>query len=514
MALLISFALRWGMLSLPFERDEGGYAYVAGRLCQGDRLYVDVISDKPPAIYPVYALALYFQKSHRTVRAVLIPLAVLTALLFYLLVNRWHGPAAAGVATAIFTLARAAPAYYGFSPNLEIFMTTTIVAALLCLPKDDESATALRFVGCGALLALASLFKPVAMTEGFPVLIFVLFGAVGMRSKFARLMWIGAGFLAVHIVCLAVFAILGSAEQYLYWVYFYNLGYTSELSFNRRLEILYYIVGTMGMLWRDWPVMLLAIGGAIFLIARNQNRRMTLFSLAWLFSAAIGTSASGRYAPHYFQQMLPPLAFLAAAGFRGLLDVLPEHKVGQTRRWIAVTVVLVLTVAYPVVAQGKLYFQGPRFARTIYGLNPFFEGEAIGSYLRDQTEPDDTVYILGSEPQFLFYADRKHASRVLFAHQFTGRHPRALDLQKEVFEEIRNARPKYILEMKILTSLFLNDQSPRYLFENLEALFKQEYTYEASLVALSNTRTALQFGHAPPKDKRIRLNIMNIYRRK
>jgi hypothetical protein len=43
-------------------------------------------------------------------------------------------------------------------------------------------------------------------------------------------------------------------------------------------------------------------------------------------------------------------------------------------------------------------------SRRIYGLNPFPESLEIAKYIRRTSSPDDSVYVVGSEPQILFYA--------------------------------------------------------------------------------------------------------------
>ena len=42
--------LRAPFLSLPLERDEGEYAYIAQRLAAGDVPYRDAFDQKPPAV--------------------------------------------------------------------------------------------------------------------------------------------------------------------------------------------------------------------------------------------------------------------------------------------------------------------------------------------------------------------------------------------------------------------------------------------------------------------------------
>src|SRR2546430_16590114 len=57
----------------------------------------------------------------------------------------------------------------------------------------------------------------------------------------------------------------------------------------------------------------------------------------------------------------------------------------------------------------------------MYGFNPFPESVALARLLRDHSTPDDRIFIFGSEPQILFYAGRRSASRYVFLYPlFTG----------------------------------------------------------------------------------------------
>ncbi len=57
-ALIAVFALlRAPYVSVPLERDEGEYAYIAQRLLEGDVPYRDAFDQKPPGVFLAYAMA-------------------------------------------------------------------------------------------------------------------------------------------------------------------------------------------------------------------------------------------------------------------------------------------------------------------------------------------------------------------------------------------------------------------------------------------------------------------------
>src|SRR6185436_12772819 len=56
--ILLTAALKLPLLNIPFERDEGEYAYIAWRLEFNELPYRDWVDQKPPGIFWVYRLAL------------------------------------------------------------------------------------------------------------------------------------------------------------------------------------------------------------------------------------------------------------------------------------------------------------------------------------------------------------------------------------------------------------------------------------------------------------------------
>ena len=58
MIILITASIRYGLLDVPLERDEGEYAYAGQLILQGIAPYAQVYNMKMPGIYAAYALIL------------------------------------------------------------------------------------------------------------------------------------------------------------------------------------------------------------------------------------------------------------------------------------------------------------------------------------------------------------------------------------------------------------------------------------------------------------------------
>src|SRR5690606_12396057 len=64
----LALALRAPVAALPFERDEGEYAYLAWRWGEGEVPYRDAFDQKPPGVFALFALGLAFGETPAAVR--------------------------------------------------------------------------------------------------------------------------------------------------------------------------------------------------------------------------------------------------------------------------------------------------------------------------------------------------------------------------------------------------------------------------------------------------------------
>ena len=119
--------------------------------------------------------------------------------------------------------------------------------------------------------------------------------------------------------------------------------------------------------------------------------------------------------------------------------------------------------------------------------------------MAERTSPEDTIFICGTEAQFLYHARRKSASRFISAYPLGSTHPRALEWQKEAMADVTTRMPVYIVTVNLASSMLLDNRAPRYIFEHLSKLLAQRYEHEAALVARSATRTELVAGPLSPE---------------
>ena len=434
--ILLTLALRTPLLSIPFERDEGEYAYIAWRMEHHELPYRDWIDQKPPAIFWVYRTALLLPMdavSAAHFMALLFAAAAACAL--FILGRRFMADAWAFLAGILFMLLSADPLLYGTEANTEMFMLLPLVLSLLAFfsaTKATDRRSELAYaVIVGAFIGIATAFKQVAAVQWpFLVLMYPLF-ADGKRTvgrMICFLLFSAAGIAIVWASIVGYFVANHGLNGFIYSVFTLNSHYVQATPWPRRLMLL---SATLKLLMADEiPVWIFCCAGLAW-IWRKKRWNELWFFLAWLTASAAGVSASGYYYQHYFQQMIPVVCLLAALGAQGIETSLSWEVFPRWLRFAGVTAVLVVPVLvafYPF-----LFSYSPgESADKIFGTHPA-EKKLLAARLAQITKPEDKVFIFGCEPEIYFYARRTCATRYIFLFPFYWPHA---DLKEE---EIKTA---------------------------------------------------------------------------
>jgi 4-amino-4-deoxy-L-arabinose transferase-like glycosyltransferase len=475
-------ALRAPFLSLPLERDEGEYAYVAWRMLEGEVPYRDAFDQKPPGVFLAYLGA--FSLLGRSTEAIHLFAHLWnagTAALLFLLLRRLAGGLAAALGVFVFAVVSTDASVGATAANTEVFMLLPMVASLLCLERAVAEERAGWWLACGALAAVACWFKQVAGTSA---LFLALVAAVdvpaagaGERARLIlrRYAWLMLGALVLSVPVIAAFAAAGALQPFVDAVFLHNLEYSQRKSLGQGLASLGFALRWQApgfaVLW------LLALWAV--LRPRLAGRRAWGLLAGWWVASLAGAALGLHFRPHYFIQALPALAGLCgvalAAAARPIL-ARPEPRLA----WGGIAALVLLVLVPPVVAsRGALFAGSPEaISRRIYGLNPFPEAAEIARYVARTSEPDESVYVVGSEPQIFFYAARRSATRYIYFYPLTGGYPDAPERQREAIAEVEASEPRYVVWVNVPTSLLAADGGDPYIFEATNALLRRAYRLE------------------------------------
>jgi hypothetical protein len=441
--VLIVATLRTPLLAIPLERDEGEYAYIAWRLAYNELPYRDWVDQKPPAIFYIYRFALSLPLE--PVRAVhfvgLLFLAASACALFFLgrrFVDRFW----AWLGAALFVLLCADPLVEGTAANTELFMSCPLILSLIAFfaaaakTKPDVSLMALA----GALTGIAAMFKQVAIVNWFFLAgLYPVFtrGEKRWRGAVSCAGWSAAGLLAILGLVVLYFWWRGGLHEFVNNVFTHNFEYISAVGASARLEYCWITLTTLAR--TQTVVWAFAAVGLIALLTSGRAKSF-LFVGGWLITSAVGVSASGYFFPHYFQQLLPPLALAAAVGAEWVAAVGLWEFVPAWGRRAALS--LMLAVLPVITLWPFLFTYTPAEAvRRIYPGNFFAEMPEFAQRIKNVTRPETSVFIFGAEPELLFYARRPSATRYIFLFPLYGPYGNAREKQMAAAAEIERAKP-------------------------------------------------------------------------
>jgi 4-amino-4-deoxy-L-arabinose transferase-like glycosyltransferase len=482
-ALICVFAfallLRTQIAAMPLDRDEGEYAYTSSRWLNGDVPYKDAFDQKPPGVFAVYAVIQTLgggspEAFHWATQ--IYTLGTITCV-FYLGWKLYSLPA--GVcAAALFAFMVSNACVMGNSSNTELFMILPMTAAfwtaLLAVQFDSPKWGLIT----GLLAMLALLFKQVALPP-------FLFSALYLLLFCQRRWLITSVFLAGSSGLLLCVCVYFFARDSLYQFYDCTIGF--NLHYSARVEFSDYPIcfwDSFGRILQvNWVSILFAAVGIIGCLWSNLRRgcwqagREELAMVAWFICCVLGLSIGGQFREHYYVQALPPLALLAS---RGMTRVRLGKRIAARERagaflGCAAAVFLGVRAEYWYYLPAS---NGLKSAR-IYGSSPFPESPAIADYLAQHATPEETVYVLGSEPQILFHAHRASASRYFFVQPVlipTALAPGSDRLrQHEILDALRARPPKFIVTVFIRSSMVCFPETPLDIFEGVRVMANQSY---------------------------------------
>src|SRR5262245_53787856 len=162
--IIFSMVLRVGIASMPLERDEGEYAYIAMRWLVGDVPYRDVFDQKTPGVFAAYAAL--FASGLRSVEAIHWlghAALVSTVLVSYFLGCRLFSHQVGWIAGLFAVMLAMSASVLGSAANTEIFAILPLTAGLYFAVRASESGNVWDSVLTGMCGGLALMFKQVTL---------------------------------------------------------------------------------------------------------------------------------------------------------------------------------------------------------------------------------------------------------------------------------------------------------------------------------------------------------------
>ncbi len=540
--MIFAVYVRVRLREFPLERDEGEFAYAGQLLVQGVPPYKLAYNMKLPGTYIAYAaLMAVFGQTIAGVHLGLLAVNLGTIVLLYRLARELFDPVSAGLAAIFFAITSVNPGVLGMAAHATHFVAFFGVAGVWMLWRYLQSGRWLPLVGSGLLLGTAFLMKQqgvfLMVFGGAVVATHAVVGFVkALRGRGdAGRNWLllatqaaafcGAAILPYLFVCLWLWR-AGVFDNFWFWTYTYAHEYVAEVPLGNAWHQFWYGGEGINAIQSDIIAWLLALAGVAVMIVRAWKRPgRSLFVVGFFACSFLCVCPGFFFRVHYFIVALPAVSLLAGAACGELLHLaglwkirltaapsaarepsgrrkkpLPKEEVRPAAPTFApltipAALLVLAAIVWPFCDPSNTWrrlfcFEVPPelLCRVTYSGNPFVEAPAISHWLKEHMKEDDTLAVLGSEPEIPFYSHRHSATGYIYTYGLMEvkpspdgvmkPQPLAETMQKAMIKEIDEKKPKYILLVDCRCSwlyyqnscFLIYDWAKRYLRDNYDVV--------------------------------------------
>jgi hypothetical protein len=158
--------------------------------------------------------------------------------------------------------------------------------------------------------------------------------------------------------------------------------------------------------------------------------------------------------------LLPAASLLAGSAIDTLARLFSGEAVHRVRYAIPVALAL-FCIGGSAWSQREFNLEASPFlaSRVAFDLNPFPEAEKIGAYLRLHSQTGDQIAVIGSEPEILFHARRRSATKYIYTYPLMEDQIYAGKMQREMIEEIEAAAPAFLVFVNMRYSWLMTERS-------------------------------------------------------
>ncbi len=496
--IVLTAALRIRLLEVPLDRDEGGYAYTAQLILDGIPPFAQSYDMKMPGLYYVYALFLIL--FGQTAAGIHIGLLIVNAsaiVLLFLIGKRLFDTVTGIIAGAAYGIMSLSQAVQGFSANAEQLLIMPALAGILLLLCGLDYRRAKYFFASGLLVGIAVVIKHQGIFfAGFAAIYIFLCFLKKLKNQWSfylrqYLLFLLGLAIPFSLLCL-YFWVVGLFGKFWFWLFEYPQIYTARIPFHEGIKYSIEEVTTIAhsaiLFW------LLAAIGLIALVSRKNLRHSILFVVLFFLFSLAAIIPGYHFYPHYFVLILPVLALLTGLGVNSIAALLPNNRNGTIK--IAALILLAAgAIIYAIVTERVYLFEltPAEISRSAFGQNPFPESVKIADYIEKNSQPNDSIAILGSEPQICFYARRHSATPYIYVYPLMGTHKYVPSMQKEMIQQIESAKPVLLVIVNISVSWLIEKGSTKTILDWGESYANNFYDVVGVIDILPDGRTVYRW---------------------
>ncbi|MGB7581842.1 MAG: glycosyltransferase family 39 protein [Sedimentisphaerales bacterium] len=517
--IIAAAVIRGRLLSVPFERDEGEYAYIAQQMLKGVPPYVSAYSMKLPGIYVVYALIMtLFGQTHTGVHLGLLIFNAATIFVVFLLAKKIFGSIAAVAAGGVYAVLSITSGVTGLWANAEHFVILPALVGILLICNSNGKTGYVRLLIAGLLFGLAFIIKQHGI-------MFAIFGALyllysGLRQRpiqwlkviISQIIFNAVVLLPFVLVCL-FYWFYGTFDKFWFWTFTYAREYAAGVSLDAAWELLTYQAKMM--FYEGFPIWFLSVFGFFAVVVMRRYRQLAALAAGFFIFSFLAVCPGFYFRNHYFIFLLPAAAILAGVGI-AVIDGLYAGTMPMPMRLAITGSIGLIVIGYTLYDQQECLFTlSPEdVCRKVYSVNPFPESLQIAKFIRDNSRPDAPIAVVGSEPQICFYSDRRSATKYIYTYPLMEPQPYAMQMQEEMIAQIETANPEFVIFINVPMSWLARPNSVQKIFGWFDSYLFTHYEVVGIADILGNRPTIWRWNNQATNYKPVSVASVVVLKRK
>jgi Dolichyl-phosphate-mannose-protein mannosyltransferase len=483
--------IRVRLLDMPLERDEGEYAYAGQLMLQGIPPYKLAYNMKFPGTYAAYAVMMsIFGQTIGGIHLGLLCANIASAALIVFIGRRILNTTAGTAAGISYLVLSLNPWVAGFAGHATQFLLVPVLAGVALLVWTSSHYSMRTIFVAGLFLGVGLMMKQPAIFFTIFGLAYLIYRDQSAGSGWKQIILRSLGFTTGAILPFAANCLIlwqgGLLGRFWFWTIIYAREYGSLLSLAQGIRL--FIKSSWSVMGYCLPIWLLAGLGLTALAWDRRFRANALFLIGFTAFSAAAVCPGLYFREHYFVLVLPAVSLLAGAAVASV-----EYFCSARFNALHFFPLLVFGAAslFPFFQERKFFFAASPLTdcRMLYWPNPFPESIRVADYLRQHTNTDDRIAVIGSEPQIYFYAKRHSATGYIYTYGLMEPHKYALEMQQEMIREIESARPKYLVLIAVQQSWLAQANSNRLIVDWVNEYCARNFTQVGLVDLISEDRS-------------------------
>lgn len=446
--------IRFRLINIPLERDEGEYAYAGQLIIKGSLPYTEMYNMKMPGIYFVYSFILLFGQTIFTIHLALFFANLISAYFIYRITTELYNNINAGFVSVIsFLTISISPMVQGLQANSEHFVLLFMLPSILLLILANKTQNTRYYFFTGLLSSLAFLTKQHAF--GFILFIIVYtivsnlyLNKVKFYILFKSLVFIAIGGIIPVAIITSIYFFTGNFEKF----WFFTIEYAQEyIGYSNMLKGPYYFIESVYYIFMENKILWLLPVISIVLVFKNKlKQKYSIFILLFFFFSYLAISPGNYFRPHYFI-LFVPIVSISTGYLVKLINI--KNKMLS----IGFVIVILLGFTEAIHKRYNLFFEynNAKAIRTVYNYsNPFEEAVHLSKYLKENNNKGDYLTIIGAEPEVFFYSQLKSTTGYIYFYPLYEDHPFANKMIDEMISEVESKQPKHLIFLRYINYMW------------------------------------------------------------